>query len=290
MPRIADAYLECVFYLYRSREHADSGADTGGTGFFVTFPIEPELVSGVTGLRAMYAVANKHVVSKGFLLMRTNTVAGGTVTTQTTEANWIYHPDADIAVAPIMKAAADQFLAVPRDVFASDDVVREKDLGPGDEVFMVGRFVGHDGRQQNTPSVRFGHISMMPGDPIRVEGIKPQQSYLVEVRSLPGYSGSPVFAWILPFAVRPGAATIEPTQHGPFLLGIDWCHIEDRVRVEQREPSGKYRVSEQALWAKQPTGMMGVIPTQKLIELLKSDPVRKLRADAVSAKHEPQKS
>jgi hypothetical protein len=282
MPRIPDEYLECVFYLYRNRDDATGGAHTGGTGFFVTFPFEPELVSGVTGLRAMYAVTNKHVVRNGFLYMRTNTVAGGTETTKTTDVNWIDHGDADICVAPITKTAADQLLAVPPEVLASDNVVREMDFGPGDDVFTVGRFIGHDGRQRNTPSVRFGHISMMPGEPIHVEGIKPQRSYLIEVRSLPGYSGSPVFAWIPPYAVRPNVSTIEPTQHGPFLLGIDWCHLEQRIRVEEREPSGNYKISEQPLWVNQATGMMGVIPTQTLIEVLKSDKVRKLRADSAA--------
>ena len=48
MPRIRDEYLDCVFHLYRDETEAAEGANSGGTGFLASFPIEEE-VTGVQG-------------------------------------------------------------------------------------------------------------------------------------------------------------------------------------------------------------------------------------------------
>jgi len=73
---------------------------------------------------------------------------------------------------------------------ASDQIV----LGYGDDIFMVGRFITFDGKQRNTPVVRFGQISMLPAEPVEVDGGRAQEEvFLVECRSIGGLSGSPVF-------------------------------------------------------------------------------------------------
>jgi hypothetical protein len=78
--------------------------------------------------------------------------------------------------------------------FLSEEHVHGANVGAGDDCFMVGRFITHQGQQQNTPAVRFGNISMMPGEPIWQDARRfGQVAYLVEMRSLSGYSGSPVF-------------------------------------------------------------------------------------------------
>ena len=60
---------------------------------------------------------------------------------------------------------------------------------------MVGRFVSHEGKQQNSPAVRFGNIAMMQKEKIIDERGVAQESFLVEIRSLPGYSGSAVLIY-----------------------------------------------------------------------------------------------
>lgn len=59
------------------------------------------------------------------------------------------------------------------------------DIGIGDDLFMVGRQIGREGMVGNTPVVRFGCISQMPGDPIVFLGsyLGPQTAYLAEMRS-----------------------------------------------------------------------------------------------------------
>ena len=66
-------------------------------------------------------------------------------------------------------------------------------IGIGDEAIAIGRFINHDGNQRNQPSVRFGAIAQMPKDKIRTDTGE-QDAFLVEIKSISGYSGSPVFA------------------------------------------------------------------------------------------------
>src|SRR5260370_1057024 len=65
----------------------------------------------------------------------------------------------------------------------------------GGSGFLVGRFVNHEGRQKNSPSVRFGNLAMMPGEPVYHKHSESQgeESFLVDIRTISGYSGSPVF-------------------------------------------------------------------------------------------------
>jgi hypothetical protein len=133
-----------------------------------------------------------------------------------------------------------------------EDRVQSFGIGPGDDVFIIGRFINREGHQKNTPSVRFGNIAQMPGEPIIDDDGIAQESYLVEARSIPGYSGAPVFVHI---PIGPGielARTNIPEwiqeeirkqqgineirwrsfmPMGPYLLGVDFCHINDRIPV-----------------------------------------------------------
>ena len=62
----------------------------------------------------------------------------------------------------------------------------------GDEVATVGLYTSHHGHTKNIPVVRVGHISMLPDEPVMsTRGYV--EAYLVEVRSIVGLSGSPVY-------------------------------------------------------------------------------------------------
>lgn len=47
-------------------------------------------------------------------------------------------------------------------MFLTEESVTSDMISPGEDVFMVGRFVDHDGGQVNLPAVRFGNVSVMP--------------------------------------------------------------------------------------------------------------------------------
>jgi hypothetical protein len=272
VPRIRDEFLDCVFHLYRDEIEAAEGANSGGTGFLASFPIEKE-VTGVDNMQYLYAVTNRHLIDEDCICLRLNARDGRTTVRTINHKYWFQHEVADIAVAPLhVERQIERAVVVPREMFAGDDLLELRNIGIGDEVFFVGRFIGQDGKQRNKPSVRFGNISMMPGEPVASRELKvePQVSFLVEARSLPGYSGSPAFTYIPPFAVRPEQEGVNTFQHGPFLLGIVWCYLKDE-QIHTKDGKDAYFI--------QSSGMAGVVPAQKLIELLKYAAVRKNRAE-----------
>src|SRR5205823_82762 len=61
----------------------------------------------------------------------------------------------------------------------------------------IGLFVDHDGVTTNVPSARFGNISMLPNKNATIE--QPTnyrgESYVVDMHSRTGFSGSPVFVY-----------------------------------------------------------------------------------------------
>jgi hypothetical protein len=114
---------------------------------------------------------------------------------------------------------------------------------------------------------RFGEIAMMPFEPIVIESgdsRREQIAFLVEARSLPGYSGSPVFVQV--GGKRPGGFTLMSTQ-GPYLLGIDCAHTKEWEPVFEKQSHGPPKKTE-AYTIKASTGYMVVVPAWKLLELL----------------------
>lgn len=66
--------------------------------------------------------------------------------------------------------------------FATKEKIEQFQVDPGDEGFMVGKFVSHEGKDQNLPAARFGNLSMLPYEPVRT-GRGLLQEVLVECRS-----------------------------------------------------------------------------------------------------------
>ena len=85
---------------------------------------------------------------------------------------------------------------------------------------MIGRFVHKDGKLSNRPVARFGNISQMP--PKNQIGGK----ILIEVRSLGGFSGSPVFVYFKPNSTIESESVQrnQDTYMLPMLLGVNSAH------------------------------------------------------------------
>ena len=71
---------------------------------------------------------------------------------------------------------------------------------------------------------------MMPQERVATYRDRQVLIYLVELKSLPGYSGSPVFVYVEPFEARPMLGTFgySGAAFGPKLLGIDCGHLPGR--------------------------------------------------------------
>jgi hypothetical protein len=256
MPRVPDDIVQSVVYVYPNRGAAEKREILGGSGVLLSMPLNasPDWVT-------MYVLSNSHVVrdfeSPAILV---NTADGKTDILEIHNCRWVHHQDGyDLAVAPIKPTEAHQFKCVPVDWLLTEDQVKQYDIGPGDEVFMVGRFVNEEGRRQIIPSVRFGHIAMMPTEPTLATMALGEQ-ILIECLSIPGYSGSPVFLFCLPFT----ASKIRTDSPPGLLVGLDSGHIRDFYPVL----SDKFVETSQSVAVN--TGMATVIPGWRIMELLMS--------------------
>jgi hypothetical protein len=118
-----------------------------------------------------YAITNRHVIERGSAVVRFNMIEGGTNVLDSTGLNWLLHPEGDdLAIMPVrLDHSVIRAKAIGVDQFITPSIIDEHKIGPGDEVFMVGRFIDAEGRQRNTPSVRFGNIARMNIDPYVIE-------------------------------------------------------------------------------------------------------------------------
>jgi hypothetical protein len=225
VPRIHDELLDCVVYLYRTRAEAERGESAGGSGFFCAYTSQV-----VPSAYFIFSVSNKHVVADaGASVIRINKHGGGVDIFELEPDQWFFTAQNDLAIVPIaLDLEIHRVKALPLDDCLTKSAVESYDIGPGDEVFMIGRFIKHDGRLTNTPSVRFGNLSMMV-DQIDHPTYGTQESFAVETRSMGGYSGSPVFVYPSPWNMNRGNIQIGNTK--VFLLGIDWGHIVDHQEV-----------------------------------------------------------
>ena len=270
MPRIPDAALEGIIYLYPSVVDAQNDSRSGGSGFFI---MDPSVV--VSGVGILYAVTNAHVIESGSTVIRLNTKDGKFDTFDYTERQWMLHPDKDdiaICVMPMLNPNLHIYKEISPGMLLKRYEIDAFRIGPGDDVFVVGRFINSQGKVRNIPSVRFGNIAQMPFEPIeqdRVFGKFQQESFLVEARSISGFSGSPVFLILHASASRqePGFQLSTDVFR---LLGIQWGYIQDWEPV--RDSTAK--PVDTGLQVRLNTGMMAVVPAWKLGDLLRSDALR----------------
>ena len=286
VPLIPPYMLKSVVLVYADRAHALAGEKTGATGYLVSVRLP-------TIERVMlHVVTAAHCFADRDIYVRVNKRDGGTEVIEVTASEWVRHMDGDdVAAAPIgLDFDRQDWLAMNIELFITEERISEHRIGPGDEVFMLGRFKGHEGDVQNVVTARFGNISSMPIEPImREDGIR-QESFLVEMRSLPGYSGSPVFCYVAPGSKRYGEpgefAPSSSWPSGPWLLGLDWCHLRDKEPVRDKSgaelPEGEH--------VKVNTGMAGVVPAWKISEVLMGkelEKVRRLEEEAVKNEDSP---
>ncbi len=181
---IPKLYLDCVFYLYPSRDAAERGERAGGSGFLVARRFGQD--------DQVFLVSNRHVIeSMAEPYIRVNLrESAGTETIRIPKVWWHNHPDGDDLCAAQVDLSAERYKIawVYEHAFMNGIILENENVGLGDSIAMLGRFSAHDGKLQNSPSVRFGHIAMIAPDPVQNKFGKLQETLVVECFSLPGYS------------------------------------------------------------------------------------------------------
>jgi hypothetical protein len=280
VPHIPDLFLHAVVYLYPTEAAARSGARQGGSGFLVRVGDPPGF---------LYAVTNKHVAwgshpDPPSPVLRVNTWDGGCDAVPLKVGDWVPHQDhsTDLVVARVeidpsvfcyFPLEEHWFAPLPPQPTLEPDAIWLPNLlGPGTETFYVGRYVHHEGLRMNLPTVRFGNLAAMPSEPIAIRGMDPQVGYLMEARSLGGYSGSPVFAIAKHYMDVQGRVDFAMATLTR-LIGVHCAQLDDRTLVRGKDGQ------RTGLHILQKTGMMVVIPAEKLRERLYSGGILKRRQE-----------
>ncbi|MDX6498107.1 MAG: hypothetical protein QOG23_1367 [Blastocatellia bacterium] len=292
--RIPDEYLDGVVFLC-VRKTAKSGLEEIdyfiGTAFLISEPTSFE------GQRIFYLVTAKHLIEEwtkaGYdISARFNTKDGQSITVKIGNY-WHFsdNPAVDVAVMSIPVAVIPDLKlnAIPIENFATDEVIERERIGIGDDVFAIGLFNQKWGHARNAPVMRTGIIASMPQEPL--EKLLPngevgsRSAYLIEIRSIGGLSGSPVFA-NLPYW-RPGPNMFESmvglgdlklrwTMHLLGLISGHW-ELEKQDSVADSLTDAAPRSEEIDSLN---TGIAIVSPIHEVVKILASDAVMEMKKKA----------
>jgi hypothetical protein len=271
MPRIPPGWLGAIVYIYPSVDDAENERQVGASGFMASIltegPADPTR-------SVLYAVTNSHAVASGTPVIRINRANGGVIILPVPIDHWVHHPDNDdLAAAPLPWMPESISVSVPLKMMLTREDLAREGFGPGDEAFFFGRYVDLGGREENQPVVRFGNVSRIQGDPIwQPERSYAQEAILVEARSLSGFSGSPVCVYSNSSIRRnpAGQTTVQTDLFAPcYVLGVHFGHHRIREPVRPAAPGAP--PIEPRLDVFSNSGLMMVVPSWKVLELLNSD-------------------
>jgi S1-C subfamily serine protease len=129
---------------------------------------------------------------------------------------WTRHPSRDIAAIVVKAPPAFAKAAIPLSWLAKSDTFDAYDIGPGDEMMVLGYPEGYSADAAGFPILRSGRVA----SPIEPASVSP--TFLLDFRVFPGNSGGPVF--IAEAARRrPGADQAQEVQ---FITGMLTQQVE----------------------------------------------------------------
>jgi hypothetical protein len=277
--RLDESFLRTVCFLCSRR--VDAGVESyeyKGTGFFIAYQDR----GLAENMGFVYFVTAKHVVEKartfGPLYARVNEQGGGVRYVELVDDEWFTSPTADVAVQQTIFSGSPIDL-IPDHMLMTDGKIHQHDVGVGDDLILCGLFTKHYGQQRNVPIVRSGIISAMPDEPIRVQGGPSYPGYLVEVRSLGGLSGSPVFI-VFDYDRKSATRFQSPPM---FLLGLVRGHWDYSPELDAADADAAREL------AGINTGIAIVTPAQDLLALLNGDELDRHREDTLRRGSQPRR-
>ncbi|WNJ98621.1 serine protease [Thalassospiraceae bacterium LMO-JJ14] len=233
----------------------------GGTGFFLWY-------DNVT-----YLVTARHVaesIEPPFALRASDRDGNPILINDIDHAGWFYHTDPNVDLAVVV-GVPDGAMSISGDTLLTRALAVERNVGVGDEAYIVGLYRLLRGKNRNRPIVHSGAVAMMPNDePIpqrdrRTGKVKDVHCYLIEAQTLEGLSGSPVFirhVWKMPEA---GNRQTGMLLGDAFLAGV-WSGAWDA-------PPGEVLSLERPEAKRVPVGMGLAVSSFHLIELLEQPEV-----------------
>ena len=221
-------------------------------------------------------VAEEKLQGKDFALKTMGTDGQPRIIEGHKDQRWFYHPteknhvDAAVTIfyPPDMREL--DLFTVQAEMFADEHVIREANLGVGDEVFIAGLFSEVTKTNRLHPIVRIGNLAMMPGERIPFDN-ELIDAYLIESRSIGGLSGSPVFVRKTTrveagLKFKPGFALNAVNSPTPSIEGVERLFLEGVGRIYflgsiiGHWDAGKEVVN---------MGISTVVPARKILEIIR---------------------
>jgi hypothetical protein len=275
MPKLGEYkwLLDSVFFVYETKEHARKGVKAGGTGFLVALPSRhwPDHYHHI------YAITNWHNACRdGASVIRINKHDGPPEILDIDPSEWHFIPGAkgghDIAVIVVneyLRPDVHKVQALGPNFFLNQEEILQLEVGPADDVFMVGRFVDYDGVEANQPALRFGHISIFEAPIRQVNGCN-RPSHVIDMHSRSGYSGSPVFVYRTAGSMFFKGNTFLGGGHTLKLLGIHWGQFPEEWELKRggMQPKTEHLLIVEGEYVKGLSGMTCVSPAYAIMEVL----------------------
>lgn len=289
LPFIEREYVGSSICVYPDEAAAAAGVGAGGSGLLIGLQS-----SGLVPTVHLYAVTNDHVIQRTPVVSLV-TEHGERQIFDRSSKDWHSHiAGDDVAVCYLGRVDDSDYRYVsPRQFLQRSNLARDArpdQVGPGDSCLLTGRYIDSSGRQFDQPLVRFGNLAMLPESVTQIDrfGFE-QESFLVDMRSQPGLSGSGVFVYFEDTGVIPhdrdrqaldgrDLATIERVWAGAhrsvitkmWLIGINWGRLP--LRLNFRTAAGE------TVEAEANHGLAAVVPVWKVAELLESEDVTSERS------------
>lgn len=259
------------------------GAETNGR--FVPYGTGWWAYQAVYDLGFTFLVTANHVVGDipgDSISIRVNRKEGGCDVLRIPKTQAILHPNSgnDIALLcyPIDTNIYDISITVLDRAQQEHQYETKQQPHTGDEVCAVGLYTSHYGAAKNIPVVRIGHIAAIPDEDVQTE-FGSAQGYLVEIKSIAGLSGSPVFITVPPVRIHNGA--LQSLNHDAAYIGIGTLvgyHIvqtrEDQISVPKFQGDDLPEESKTGADERN-TGFAVVIPIERLFEILEAPNIMK---------------
>jgi hypothetical protein len=200
MPRLNPSFEQAVFFLYGTDPETGKRVGPNGTGVLIGLPA----TTGGWYLTHFYALTCQHVAPPGNSIIRINTKDGKSRLIETHPDDWQWIPGHDdlaaLDVTDWLDIERDSYSAIPSHLLVTKEFVARDEVEIGEDGFMLGLFADLPGKIRNLVAARFGNISLLADDetPIVQPNKSRRPSHLFDMRSRPGFSGSPVFVYRTP--------------------------------------------------------------------------------------------
>lgn len=269
MPLLPPLLRNTIAFIYRNKRDAEAGKNFQAVGFFVRMPS-----AGTEG--QTFFVTNWHVlrdIGVEKFVIRMNTTEGFT-TIPLARSDFAASAAWDIAAAHFPASDPNLEFAYIAPSNMLQDWVGDFSkvwVGAGDDVVMPCRIVSTTQyKTRNITILRFGNVSLSPEHE--------EMAFIVEMRSIAGHSGSPVFYYDMGLHLH-GVRDQAPQFNT--LIGINRGHLPNYDEVVSSMDIAKKTVGKKPpkYYAVTNMAMSQVIPAWKILELLQSAKLQKRQSE-----------